>query len=915
MELELERTRRRTSSALTLGGVLAVSIFLIEIAFVLVHSSLNLGASEALFAAGLFALLVSLALYFLLLRPLTSENAERKKAEAAARAGEVRYAVLAEAAQDVIFTVDRDLRFEYVNQFGAGLLRKSPKDVLGRNFADLFPPLVAARQAARALQVFESGRPAYDELLVPHADVELWMGVRLSPIRDETGAVRSVLGMARNITERKQADEALRASEAMLNEVGRMAQVGGWSIDIAMGSLTWTKEVYAIHEVDETFEPTVESAVGFYTPEWRPVIEAAVQQAIDVGEPFNLEMELITAKGRRVWVHALGAAHPEEGPAKMVSGVFQDITERKRAEEALQQAADRYENVTNTTMDAFWAADLEGRILEANEASLQMYGYSREEMLALHIGDLDADESPEVMREHQRQIATQGEDRFEARHRRKDGTIFEVEVSARAWAPEGLTGSFIRDISERKRAETALRVQARTDELTKLPNRRAFVEEVEGSLAESSPRVALLILDLDRFKEINDSLGHSAGDRLLETIGARLTGALRPGDILARLSGDEFGVLVRGGTLVESRVIASRLQDTLSQPVRLQGMLLPVSASIGIALAPEHGLRTEDLFAHADIAMYRAKRLHTRMEVFDSSEGDHNLDRLEFQAAFHTALEGEELVLHYQPKVDLENGRAVGVEALIRWERPEYGLVFPDRFLPLAQETGMMSRITSFVLHQALRDCRAWQDRGHDLSVSVNIPASHLVDGDLQGTVTSLLKSEGLSPECLVVEVTEDTFMGDDARSVEVLGRLRGAGVRISIDDYGTGFTSLAYLRDLPIDELKLDRTFIGDLLRSPVHEAIVASTIGLAHMLGLEVVAEGIEDTVVYERLREIGCDLGQGYHILRPAPLDHLLAYLEESRSLTAIPGLSRIRAVKKPSADPARFALVRAYRRSGT
>jgi EAL domain-containing protein (putative c-di-GMP-specific phosphodiesterase class I) len=309
-------------------------------------------------------------------------------------------------------------------------------------------------------------------------------------------------------------------------------------------------------------------------------------------------------------------------------------------------------------------------------------------------------------------------------------------------------------------------------------------------------------------------------------------------------------------------------------------MLLPITVSIGIAIAPEHGSRPWELLAHADTAMYQAKRLHTGVEVFDPGKGNNGRTHLEFQAAFHAALEREELVVYYQPKIDLTDDRVVGVEALVRWNRPGWGLVTPDGFLHLVQETGMMSGITSFVLRQAARDCSMWRRLGHDVSVSVNVPASNLVDAGLPDTVFSLIEREGLAPESLIVEITENSLMLDQVRSVEVLERLRAAGVRVSIDDYGTGFTSLGHLHHLPIDELKLDRSFVTDLLESQSHEAIVFSTIKLGHALGFEVVAEGIESAAVLDHLREMGCDLGQGYHILRPAPAHALLAYLEEKK-----------------------------------
>ena len=570
----------------------------------------------------------------------------------------------------------------------------------------------------------------------------------------------------------------------------------------------------------------------------------------------------------------------------MADGIGAAIAER-RAKEALRKSEERYRTLFENMLEGFAYCQMlydddgvpsDWVYLVVNSAFSTLTGLK--DAVGKRVTELLPgihEQSPELFEIYGRTASEGTPQRFEI-----DFTPlsrwFDVAVSS----PE--SGHFVavfQDVSERKRAEAALQRQALNDELTMMPNRRAFDEEVEKALREgSADRIGVLILDLDRFKEINDSLGHPAGDRLLKMIAARLTRFLRPGDTLARLGGDEFAVLVRDGALAESEAVAGRLRAALREPFLLDAMLLPITASIGIAIAPEHGSRPWELLAHADTAMYQAKRLHTGVEVFDPGDGDRSRGHLEFQAAFYAALEHEELVVYYQPKIDLTDDRVVGVEALVRWNRPGRGLVTPDRFLHLVQETGMMSRITCFVLGQAARDCQLWRELGHDISLSVNVPASNLVDMDLPDTVLSLIERAGLAPESLIVEITEDSLMLDRVRSVEVLERLRAAGVRVSIDDYGTGFTSVGQLHHLPIDELKLDRSFVTDLLESHSHEAIVHSTIELGHALGFEMVAEGIESAAVLERLREMGCNLGQGYHIMSPAPAHDLLAYLEKNR-----------------------------------
>jgi diguanylate cyclase len=315
----------------------------------------------------------------------------------------------------------------------------------------------------------------------------------------------------------------------------------------------------------------------------------------------------------------------------------------------------------------------------------------------------------------------------------------------------------------------------------------------------------------------------------------------------------------------------------LDHPFTIDGMELPLGASIGLAMAPEHGTDGEELLARADIAMYRAKRNGTGIEVFDPAKDSGGRLSIEFRTAFHAALECDQLVLHYQPKIDLITCRVVGVEALVRWDRPGHGLVDPKDFLPQTEQAGMVNRLTMAVLPQALRTCREWRDRGYDLTLAINVAQVNLVDAALTEAVLSVLEQESVSRDALILEITETSFMSDRERCKRVLGGLHDAGIKISIDDYGTGYTALAYLRDYPVDEIKLDRSFVTEMNHNRYSRAIITSTIELAHALGLSVVAEGIEDGETFRGLLELGCDTGQGYYVLPPVPADRLFEYLD--------------------------------------
>jgi diguanylate cyclase len=420
------------------------------------------------------------------------------------------------------------------------------------------------------------------------------------------------------------------------------------------------------------------------------------------------------------------------------------------------------------------------------------------------------------------------------------------------------------------------RREARTDDLTGLANRRDLFERLTGELAEPQARTAMLLLDLDRFKEVNDSLGHLAGDRLLHAISERLSPQVPAGGLLARLGGDEFAVVLPGSSLDAAVGTAERLREVLREPFTMDGMLIPVDVSIGVAAAPDHAGTAEAMMTCADIAMYRAKRARTGVELFRAGQDQPSLDRMTMLGELHVAIAEQQLTLYYQPQLDLRTGQVWGLEALVRWQHPTRGLIQPDRFLGLAEQFNLMPAVTSFVLGRALADLADLHGRGHLLRVSVNVSAADLIDATLPELVELHLAEAGLPPETLVVEVTEDTVMADRVRALQVLHRLRAAGVHVSVDDYGTGQSSLSYLRDLPISEIKLDRAFLSGVPDDTHNAAIVRSTIELAHALELPIVTEGVEEGAALEWLREVGCDLAQGYHIARPLPLEELIAWL---------------------------------------
>jgi diguanylate cyclase (GGDEF)-like protein len=423
--------------------------------------------------------------------------------------------------------------------------------------------------------------------------------------------------------------------------------------------------------------------------------------------------------------------------------------------------------------------------------------------------------------------------------------------------------------------------QALTDELTGLANRRALLDTAARVLTTATARrpAALLLLDLDGFKEVNDSLGHTAGDHLLRQIGPRLQPALRPGELLARLGGDEFAVLLPEAGLDQAQERAERLRKLILQPFPVEDIRLHVGVSIGVATAPVPAATVQEMLRCADVAMYTAKSAGEGVHVYVPDPHGGSGDRLRTMEELRTALSADELVVHLQPQVSLTDERVVGVEALVRWNHPVRGLLSPAELLPAAEQAGLLRPLTDTVLELALTATARWW-RHARVPVSVNLSAANVNDLDLPSKVAAALHRHGLPPEALTLELVEDTLMADPERGREVLAELRRLGVRTSIDDYGTGYSSLAYLRHLPADELKLDRTLTFDVGTDPRAAAIVEHTVALAHALGLRLVAEGIEDAETGAALARLGCDVAQGFAIARPMPVEDFLRWLAAPR-----------------------------------
>ena len=555
----------------------------------------------------------------------------------------------------------------------------------------------------------------------------------------------------------------------------------------------------------------------------------------------------------------------------------------------------RFRTANDATGDAIFLIDRETlQFVEVNETACTMLGFTRGELLAADSYGFSTRSIEQVRSIAQTVSAGHATQRLaEIDLLGKDGLRVPVEVNrmAHQFGSSWVVVAVVRDISERKKVELRLHQLAHFDALTGLPNRSLFYDTLHKALVLSKERggqLAVLFLDLDNFKNVNDTLGHAAGDALLVQVGRRLSACMPPHCSLGRLGGDELAILIEADDAQASAIdLARRIRDTLSTPFSVNGRHVLSTASVGIALYPADAAGAETLLQYADMAMYRAKHGgRDTYRLFTPQMSADAIAKLELEMALRDAVDKGEFLVHYQPKVSLGTGCIAGVEALLRWHRPGQGLVMPSVFIPVLEESGLIVRVAQWTLLTVCRQIRQWRESGlGDVQVAVNIAQRQFIEGDLEADVDTALSSNDVPGHLLELELTESSMMANTAHTVSVLEGLRKRGVEISVDDFGTGYSSLAYLGRLPIDKLKIDIAFIRNITTSPDDAAITLAIIGLAHSLKLEVIAEGVETIEQLAFLQEHGCDQIQGYYFSRPLPLEGLNALMESGRGLPAV------------------------------
>lgn len=811
---------------------------------------------------------------------------------------EAKYRELVQGTEDLIFRVGRDGRFSFVNDSSSRILGHSPIDCTGRPALEFIHPEDRPFWSGKlASCLAEPGTHGAIEVRVVCVEGgQCHMLISLQSHTDPTGQISEVSGIGRDISQRKRAEDALRRSEEHVRLLMNSTGEGLFGVDTS-GKCTFINPaglgILGYEDASELLGQPIHELIHHSRPDGSryPIEECRLHIACRENRPSVVDEEVFWRKdGAPVRVQYSG--HPILSDGRIVGAVcnFHDITARLETEEKLRLAA----KVLESTAEGIIITDAAGRIIAANPAASLITGYRQHELLG---------QSPSLLRSGRHDdafyaamwesLASSGHWSGELWNRNRKGEVYPEWLTINAvrdasGKPTHYVGVFS-DITSMKRSQAQLEFIAHHDPLTGLPNRLLFADRLEHSIHRArreAAQLAVVFVDLDHFKNVNDTLGHQLGDELLGSVARALAEEVRAGDTLARLGGDEFVVLledIQGPR--DATVVADKLLKVLARPFDVDGNELYIGASIGISLYPADGEDASTLVRNADAAMYQVKSQGRNGYRFYASEmTDAAAERLKIEAMLRRSLDNGEILAYYQPQVDLASGTLVGMEALVRWSHPELGFVSPARFIPIAEDIGMIHLLGEWVLHRACRQLVEWDEAGLEIpSISVNVSAKQLTRGNLPDKVAGILGETRLEASRLKLELTESVITAGD-ETLRTMDELRSLGVVLAVDDFGTGYSSMSYLKRLPIRELKIDRSFVQDIPADANDVAITRAIIGLAGSLGLSVIAEGVETRAQADFLLASGCAQAQGFLFGRPAEPAEILRRWGPARQMRA-------------------------------
>ncbi|MDH5542857.1 MAG: EAL domain-containing protein [Nitrospinota bacterium] len=688
-----------------------------------------------------------------------------------------------------------------------------------------------------------------------------------------------------DITSRKKAEEALKKSEEILVKAQSIAHVGSWELEISSGDVAWSDEAYVIFgytakEVKATYRLFMESIY----PDDRQKVQDAIDNAIKGGGQYKLVHRLARLDGNVATVFAQGQIYCDDGgkPERLI-GIVHDITSQKASEDQFKLA----DKVFEKALEGVMITDANASILTVNPSFTRITGFPKEEVIGKKPNILRSDRHPRKFYEIMwKDLITTGSWSGEIWNRRKNGEAYPELLSITAVNDDfGNVEKYIavfHDMSEVKKSQQELKYRTNYDALTGLPNRTLLMDRLAQSIAfgkENDASFALVIVGIDNFRKINESMGHAAGDILLQEAGKRISERLRGVDTVSRFGGDEFALILEDvHNLGHAANVARKLIEVFEKPFSIGADKVHMTASLGITLFPADGERAEDLLQNSDIAMARAKSEgKNRYQFFASEMNELAIHKMNIEKDLRIALDENQLMVHYQPKLDIKSGKISGVESLVRWNHPTVGVMYPVSFMQVAEDTGLIVRIGDDVLRSSCVTGKSWIDSGlGPIMMASNLSARQFRGPNIAQKIKEILNETEFPPERLELEITESMVMHDVDSAISILAKLKDMGISISIDDFGTGYSSFAYLKKFPVDTLKIDKVFVDDIARSKDEAKIIMAIISMGHSLNLKVVAEGVETKEQYELLREAGCDMIQGYYLSKPIPAADMKALL---------------------------------------